>query len=235
MNEQDMKIFWEQCPPRFAHLDGGHTMNRRRLVVSLGKTFEKSVKAEEIDGKVIADYGCGGGHLGQYLLGNYNIEKYIGIDMAERSLNKAAISLERYQNIEFKQSPIDFSTLNADIFVSISVIQHFPNKEYLDNFLENINTSKIPKVLLHIRSKSTQCEFLDDYSSQRKVALCCYVHGSYIRRKLSAYKAIGQITKQIKRNRRTKRWYRKNRRNATRKHRRNTTSGMVLFALKGLT
>ena len=45
-------------------------------------------------GATVAEYGIGGGLLGQYLLTSHNISRYLGIDIAERQLRAARRRLE---------------------------------------------------------------------------------------------------------------------------------------------
>lgn len=142
--------FWEQCDRAFAHLDiNDHLVSQESLYNSWKRSF---VKYFSWEGKSVADYGIGGGYLGQMLLSEFEIAKYSGIDISQRSLDEARDNLNTYTSqTAFYKSTVNFSTIDVDIFVSLACIQHFPNQEYLDSFLTNINNSTIPDVMLQIR------------------------------------------------------------------------------------
>jgi 2-polyprenyl-3-methyl-5-hydroxy-6-metoxy-1,4-benzoquinol methylase len=181
-----VKDFWENCGSTFAHLTVDQWLKDKK---SLFETYQSNFLKFNIDpsNKSIIDYGIGGGYLGEYLLSNYSINNYIGIDIAERSIKVAKDNLKEYNNVEFHLSPMDFSKLKADLFISFAVIQHFPNKEYLEDFLKNLNSSNISELLLQIRHNRTT-KFTDSYESHSDVRLGCVTNPSFISKILTKYK-----------------------------------------------
>ena len=106
-------------------------------------------------------------------------------------MQSAKKNLQKYdaKKIELILSPCDFSKLNADIFTSFAVIQHFPNRNYLDNFLRNINRSMIPKLILQIRY-SEKTQFSGSCENQDAVMLSCRTNLKYLLKKLTNYSCI---------------------------------------------
>jgi SAM-dependent methyltransferase len=188
MNEEKAKSFWEKCDTTFAHITPDRWLKSRdHLVNSFSKKFDPFNPTD----KIIVDYGIGAAHLGIYLFENENIKKYIGIDISERSLNAAKISLSKYDQskIDLRSTPVDFSKLNADIFCSFAVIQHFPNKEYLDDFLINLKNSGIPEIIIQIRHSRVNA-FSDDYDNQEDAKLACRTNKGYVLKMLELYECI---------------------------------------------
>ena len=101
--------------------------------------------------KIVVDYGIGGGHIGKFLLQHRGIKQYIGIDIAQRSLDRAATVLKECKKFHLFLTPVDFSKFHADVFLSTACMQHFPNQEYLDNFLARLNCSGIKVLALQFR------------------------------------------------------------------------------------
>jgi|GEM_PF-3080482 len=190
------KVFWETCRSNYAHLKPTWEMIKGEIgfnrIVKFKEAFLNEIK---IDNKVIVDYGCGGGFLGKYLYEEYNIKKYIGIDIAERSLRKAwQVMRDLPIDQEFLITPVRFDRLNADVFISIACIQHFNSQEYLDDFLENLNDSGIDKLMLHIKW-AEENEFFNTYGREAKrgYGVCCRTNREYMGERLSNYKSVNTM------------------------------------------
>jgi len=108
-------------------------------------------------GKAVVDYGCGGGFLGLKLFETYGISQYTGIDIAQKSLDQTRTRLAKWvadDTVQLKRTPVEFSDVNSDIFVSQQVIQHFPSVDYLEHFLENVDSSQAKQLMLHFRQSN---------------------------------------------------------------------------------
>lgn len=188
MNIEDSKKFWENCDETFAHITANKWLKSRNELV---KSFGLRYGPFNPSGKTLIDYGIGAAYQAVYLFENSNITKYVGIDIADRSLKAAANNLKKYdQNkIQLIKAPVDFSKLNADIFTSFAVIQHFPDEKYLNDFLKNIRDSSINEVILQIRySKSN--EFSGSCKTQDDVMMGCRTNKEYILSIMDNYKCI---------------------------------------------
>jgi hypothetical protein len=142
------KQYWETCRRAYAHLEfSGALTSKEKLWGGWEKTF---VKDYNFTDKTVIDYGIGGGYLGELLHIKYGIKKYIGLDIADRSLNEAEQNLSKY-NCDFHKIPVDFSSLGADIFVSLACIQHFPSKEFYVEFMDNLNQSGVDDIVIQYR------------------------------------------------------------------------------------
>lgn len=157
--------FWETCSSGFAHIKGEITKPR-----TVDEYLERTAKvynfasADEVrallTGSTLIDYGIGNGRLCVPVtqLGC----RYIGIDIAERQLNEARALYKEYkcENWELRQAPVDFAEFNAKVFVTEACIQHFPNREYLKDFANNVNGSGVECLLLQTRTnKDDRSEF----------------------------------------------------------------------------
>lgn len=185
---EKIQNFWEKCDLTFAHINPNKWLKSRdHLVNSFSVNFDTFSPAN----KTVVDYGIGAGHLAIYLIENFSLKKYIGIDIAQRSLDAAIRNLSEYNNVDkdFLLVPVDFSTLDADMFCSFAVIQHFPDNQYLDSFLLNLNNSKIPELILQIRYSPTTV-FSNNYNTQEGVRLSCRTNSGYIKNILKNYKLI---------------------------------------------
>lgn len=188
MNEM-IKKYWEHTRSNFAHIK----YNWEIIKGSRRENHFKSTIFKHIDftNKVVIDYGCGGGYLGKYMFENYGIKKYIGIDVAERSLIASYEHLEKYRDkIKLRLTPQDFKIFNADIFISLACIQHFPSVLYLDDFLENINGSNIEYVFLHIRY-GIKTKYKNPYTEAGgNVVDAGRTNRKYISKRLDNYKLV---------------------------------------------
>lgn len=183
--DESARVFWEHCPEGYAHLVRKKDLSQSGYRGMLREQFIDLIDWED---KIVVDYGCGAGFLGEYLFKNNNINEYIGVDISRRSVSVARGLLMNY-NCDFYVMPIDFETLEADIFVSMSCIQHFPNEKYLINFLENINDSNINLVMLHIRHSDPTVFAEDSYiSPDGNIGNACRTNCKYILSFLTNYK-----------------------------------------------
>lgn len=198
MNDTKIKKFWERCKHTFAHIEAtGYLKDEATLFKGWDRDFlHKLLEFTEL--KSILDYGIGSALLAKHLHSKYGLEKYIGIDIADRQLAYARDRLKDMSlEYELHGTNYEFSGAKVDALISLAVIQHFPDLEYLDNFLNNINTSKIPFICLEIRfNTNTVCRD-NNYKTIKEVANKCYTNAQYINVQLSNYKLswVGDIKK----------------------------------------
>lgn len=183
----DNKIidFWENCNPNFSHIEiSGHLKDFKTLTSSWENNF---LNEYDFTNKCIIDYGIGGGYLGLYLFQNKSLNKYIGFDISNRQLNQARKNLKGY-NCEFYNSNIDkkFNKYDANILICQAVIQHFPNEEYLIDYLNNVNDSGVEDVMLQIRY-SDDTKFNEGYDNMESVRLACQTNSDYILKRMVNY------------------------------------------------
>ena len=101
--------------------------------------------------KKIVDYGCGGGYLYQKIS---PIDRYVGLDISQRSLDFAEKNNGGNIYSEYRLLPIYLDAYaHYDILVCQAVIHHFPSIEHLDGFLENVNRSGINELVLQHRHR----------------------------------------------------------------------------------
>lgn len=162
--------------------------NDNSLTSSAKRHYDEWISKINWIDKTVVDYGIGGGYLGKLLFIMEDIKKYIGIDISERSIEKAKEILQDW-NTEFYEPPVDFSLLNADIFVSMACIQHFPSYDYLVNFLQNINNSNVPVVMLQIRW-GDETEFNNAYEYGKGVGKACKTNFFFVSNILTNYTLI---------------------------------------------
>lgn len=180
--EVGLAEFWNECEPEFAHLE------TKKWLISedrLRSEYERNVVwLLDWPGLTVVDYGIGAGFFGRYLLEFKSVNKYIGIDISERSLDAAKQNLMMFPESDIElmlSSDVDFGTLAADVFVSLACIQHFPSQSYLDSFLSNLDGSGIPRLILQIRHSETTC-FLPSNPQ-----LACRTNVRYLLNSLSNY------------------------------------------------
>lgn len=176
--------FWDTCNESFSHVGGNK--NTDNYYKYLNEVLD--LYCIDWKDKTIIDYGIGNGQL--YLLFNERgAGKYVGIDLSQRSLDKSREFISRINSkmpYELAITPQDFGAFNADIFITLSVIQHFPNEPYCVEFLQNLNQSNIPKLLLQIRY-GDKVRFNDDYSDAGKVAFSSQMNSEFMLQHLTNY------------------------------------------------
>jgi len=102
---------------------------------------------------VVIDYGIGNGRLAIPILGA-GAKKYIGIDIADRQLNRAREFLELQgceDGYELLKMPVVFADLEPDIFITRGCVQHFPNEGFLNAWCENLNESGAQVLMVQYR------------------------------------------------------------------------------------
>jgi trans-aconitate methyltransferase len=190
---EKVRQFWETCGLKYAHITDANAP-------SPGSTAEYFLKRGLIDkiewqGKTVIDYGCGGGHIGKYLFDKCEIAEYHAVDIALRSLESAMYTLDG-RPCTFHQTPVDLKTIKADILFSMACIQHFPNREHLDEFLENVNESEIKTVALQIRNhRSTR--FNNAYIEGGDYGYACRTNAEYLAGRLSNYNLISDYLHEL--------------------------------------
>lgn len=146
------KNFWETCSPVFSHLsfDGHHHDSLEKNLYN--KELREAFGKFDFNDKKIVDFGCGGGLTSRFLFDNYKPRAYVGIDISDRSL---AVAKERMSDhldkCSFVPHDLNFKQHNADVFLCLACIQHFPSKNYIDNFFLNLNDSGIKDLILQYR------------------------------------------------------------------------------------
>lgn len=186
-----VKEFWENCSSMYAHLKYEIKKDSK-----IERQYQENVFSKiNFKNKIVIDYGCSAAYLGLYLYTYHNIKKYIGIDIADRGLNKARAILKG-TNAELYNEGIDFTKLKADIFYSMSTIHHFPDMDYFNNFLNMLNNSNFKTLFLQIRyNDTTECN--DGYLTDH-VGSACLTNEEYVTEKLSNYKLLSSVGEKIK-------------------------------------
>lgn len=192
----NIKCFWEKCDKTFAHISIDKWLSNYKTITDMWQKMfiNQLLSFTELENKTIVDYGIGGGYLGVYLHETYHIDKYIGIDIAQRSLDSAYQNLQdNHVNNELYLAPVQFKNFNADIFVCQAVIQHFPDESYFQDFLININQSNIKYVMLQIRFNKQTVFNNDTYNTNisiESVKYKCRTNNSYVLKFLNNYDNI---------------------------------------------
>lgn len=137
------KAFWEICPPQCAHL-----YDDRKSVDDLYERWANWLRWFDFRDKTVVDYGCGGAYLYDKI--EPQIKRYIGLDIADRSISFAQNRLRDKPKCEFYLLPKDLRPYGADILICQQVISHFPNLEVLEDFMSNVQSSRIKELLLEI-------------------------------------------------------------------------------------
>ena len=186
---EKMKHRWNTCCSAGSHLfpTGWHKSEENMIA-----RFEKYLNEIDFDNKTIIDYGCGGGYLGRYLFGNYNINRYIAFDISERSVLRTEENLQRYINKEViiieEDHDIRFVNYNPDVFCCFACIIHFPTQLYLDIFLENVNKCEAEYLILEIRDMHRGTAFKEiPYKTFKDGNRACITESCYLTDRLTNY------------------------------------------------
>eukprot|EP00316_Scyphosphaera_apsteinii_P010026 CAMPEP_0119319024 /NCGR_PEP_ID=MMETSP1333-20130426/48293_1 /TAXON_ID=418940 /ORGANISM="Scyphosphaera apsteinii, Strain RCC1455" /LENGTH=249 /DNA_ID=CAMNT_0007325345 /DNA_START=182 /DNA_END=931 /DNA_ORIENTATION=+ len=151
------RTFWQTADSGFSHINYTSYLGGEKGLMSRWKSewLDRWAKGGWLRGKRVGDYGIGAGLLGKLLCTNYSIARYVGMDIAARQLEAAAILLESLaacpRTLILQSGTPDFSTLGLDVLISQQVIQHFPSQSYVDSWLSAVETARIPKVFLEVR------------------------------------------------------------------------------------
>lgn len=186
MNKSDYKKAWDQRVSKTtAHCEFDDILKQENLFTCFKNAFGK----DKLANKTIVDLGCGGGLLGLYLNNNYKINKYIGLDISDRSIDFAKKNLSQFGNVELKLiDPDNIKIDHVDILCCFSVIQHMPDLNYFNYFLSKINESKIEKLYLQIKY-SPSLQFRDKpYKTTVDIGNACFCNDLDINIRLKNYK-----------------------------------------------
>jgi len=154
--------WWNHADKHFSHIDYGGYLGSKEKIVGRWKANWLDQIPFPAAVRTVAEYGIGGGLLGQLLLQNYSVVHYVGIDISGRQLGHAQAGLEsccgfRYTLLlAFEQELRDamLQPFRIDLFISQAVIQHFPSDEYLASFLGVLSRSGIRYLMLQTREGS---------------------------------------------------------------------------------
>lgn len=182
MNNKIIENFWSGSNRNISHLSYDYV---KSAIPNWKKYFLDSI---DFNDKIVIDYGIGGGFLGQILLNQHNIKRYIGLDISKRQLIEAKDNLQN-DKAEFHLTPVCLKQFNADIFITQSVIQHFPTEEILTKLLEELNESKIQTLILQIRFNDKN-KFSNSYETVRDALYSCYTNKDFIDLFLTNYNTI---------------------------------------------
>jgi len=146
-DEAKAKQWWDTgASEQFQHT------NRTYVQAQYPEWNEKFISKFTWASKRVVDYGIGGGYLGEVLFKWHAISTYVGVDISQRSLDKAAEVLAPWHGrFDLRLTPQVFSSLKPDIFVTQQVIQHFPSEDYLVSFLQNVDSCGAKQLMLHFR------------------------------------------------------------------------------------
>lgn len=180
MSLEKVKDFWENCDLNFAHntLDG-HLPGYEKLTNSWEKDFIKRIRFEN---KVVLDYGLGGGYLGKYLFDKKKIKFYYGVDISQRSIDKANEILKYNFGRKIMNTETYYKKFRGkiDIFICQACIQHFPSELYFKNFLRSILRHNPAVIMLQIARGDKTIFSKEDYDSVTNVVRQCYTNKHFI-------------------------------------------------------
>lgn len=192
MDISKVQNYWNTCGEKFAHL----TKDDTRIVEDGSPSFKiyeteflKFIDYQNsLKNKTIIDYGIGNAELPRYLFSKNYLGKYIGIDIAQRSIDYAMKNLQPYlDRCTLLLNPIDFSVLSANVFMSLACIQHFPSIPYLDDFLLKVNKGHYELVILQIRYGEHTKQGPANYNTGHNISLGVYTNSEYVNIKMSNY------------------------------------------------
>jgi SAM-dependent methyltransferase len=182
MVDDNIKEYWETCGQHYAHLV--ETENRK--IEDHFREYKRILlnNLKDLKDKTVIDYGCGGGFLGELLFKEYGIKKYIGIDIAQRSLDFAKERLIE-KNVEFYLLPIALNTIKADVLFCFACLQHIQSEKILLEILKNFNDSDIRFIAIHFKY-SKDIIFSNEYK-QCNAGIYCQLNIEYIQKELTNY------------------------------------------------
>ena len=157
----------------------------------LEQFYDKAIDGINFNKKSVLDIGCGGGLLGEYLLYK-NDCTYTGIDIAERSVQAAKERLKDLNAmIIIIPDPLCISGIlnnEFDIAICLNVIQHIPDREYFDLFLQALNESGINQLILQFKFKPVTTFQANPYQTTHEINLACYTNQKAVKKALGNYK-----------------------------------------------
>ena len=195
MKEDNVKKFWDNCSPQFAHLKMDGHLKSFSYVSSFWE--QEFICKTDFRNKIVLDYGIGAGFLGEYLFAKYKLKYYYGVDISDRSLNEAKKRLHNNRNktlIDTAQFYEKFEK-QVDIIVCQACIQHFPSIDHLNAFLEKINNLKAQEIILQIAFSPKTRFAKNHYDTIEDVVRSCYTNLEYIEPYLYNYqsKSVGPV------------------------------------------
>lgn len=140
--------YWETCDGKTAHLWKG-TDNRP-------ERWDTWLKKVNLGDKVLVDYGCGGAFIYDVVRGM--VLRYIGLDIALRSVEFARERLKGDPKVEIHLLPCDLKQFGADILICQQVMPHLHNQEMLTGFIDSLNESGIKELMLEILPRTSEGE-----------------------------------------------------------------------------
>lgn len=175
--------------PSQAHLEFDDIFHKKEILIN---EYKKGSFEEDFNNKKIIDYGCGGGLFGVWIKENFKPVFYKGFDIAKRSIISA---IQNYPGVGYFEliNPSECykaMRFKADCFICFSVIQHFPDQEYLDLFLKSLNNSFNKKLFLQIRTDLKLKENIfrkEPYKTTQDIAIACYTTIAFLNKKLTNY------------------------------------------------
>jgi len=181
---KEYKRAWERrVGPRSAHLDTNNFT--KEDLKKLFDQYQMIVDNYNLDNKTIIDLGCGGGLFGLYLFrGEINIKKYIGIDIAKRSIIEAKLNnicwTEANKTKFILIDPIKMTDFNKFkpkpyLIVALNIIQFLPDMQYVKLFFEKINNSEIRNIFIQFRRGDKNIFRKDPYKTTHDIGQANYL------------------------------------------------------------
>lgn len=187
--EEKAHTFWETCSLEYAHNEiRNHLKNYKDLTTNWETWFLNELEWKDA---IVLDYGIGGGYLGKYLFDTRKIKSYIGVDIANRSLDKARVVLKEYPSVTLYNTSEFYKSFSSpvDIFVCQAVIQHFFSLEYLVTFLTKLEQIAPNIIMLQIVYSNTT-HIATNYKNEADVARACWTNSDTLLTYLTSYTLI---------------------------------------------
>lgn len=160
---------------------------------ALFATYDKAIDFFDLSGKRVYDYGCGGGWLSVYIKERFLEAEYTGFDIAQRSIAGAQKNNPQgnFQKVEPDTVGKGEFAFDCDVFMILSVIQHFPDKDYFDAFFEALNGSKVPYLIMTIKAAETGTQFrTEPYKTTADIGNACFTTKEEIANRLTKYTCV---------------------------------------------
>jgi len=171
----------------------------------LYSAYRKALGNFDMNERTILDFGCGGGHLGRYLFDRFDLKKYIGLDISRRSIQATKNNLADIPEDKKEFILIDFENINSiaqykpDCLISLSVLQHMPDREYYDKFIKLLNESGAGMIILQIRQWHSLQFQNEPYKTTKHINMACFTNKDRIDltnyRLISARGGVKQLDK----------------------------------------
>jgi len=200
---EKMVDVWDNKAPS----KGRHCENTN--VPALNQFYDLHMLPDCVDfkGKVVVNYGCGGGWLEKKLFQEYDIKKSISFDISHKSVAFAAENLADY-NAEVKliepwEMMKSVARRKKDIFMSCECIQHFPTEEYFDSWLKMLNRQKYEWIILHYKiidkKKVKKTQFRENiYATLIDSNRACITETKFLEDRLTNYELVEVVPNKIK-------------------------------------